>query len=148
MARIKSQYTCNACGSVSAKWSGKCLSCGEWNTLIESEVSSSGNRFSVKRAGIAQTSPVISLADIDAVDVPRVNSGINEFDRVLGGGLVPGGVILIGGDPGIGKSTLLLQILVNLSDKKKTLYISGEESGAQVALRAKRLGLQDRKSVV
>ena len=142
MAKIKSQYTCNACGSVSAKWSGKCLSCGEWNTLIESEVSSSGNRFSVKRAGIAQTSPVISLADIDAVDVPRVNSGINEFDRVLGGGLVPGGVILIGGDPGIGKSTLLLQTLVNLSDKKKTLYISGEESGAQVALRAKRLGLQ------
>lgn len=143
MAKIKTQYTCNACGSISAKWSGKCLSCGEWNTLTETEVASpSGNRFSAKRAGIAQTSPVISLADIDAIDVPRVASGINEFDRVLGGGLVPGGVILIGGDPGIGKSTLLLQTLVNLSNQKKTLYISGEESGAQVALRAKRLGLQ------
>lgn len=143
MAKAKSQYTCNACGSISAKWSGKCLSCGEWNTLVETEpVTSSGNRFSARRSGITQTSPVLSLSDIDAVDVPRIISGIGEFDRVLGGGLVPGGVVLIGGDPGIGKSTLLLQALVNLSSTQKVLYVSGEESGPQVALRAKRLGLQ------
>lgn len=143
MAKAKSQYTCSACGSISAKWSGKCLSCGEWNTLVETEpVTSSGNRFSARRSGITQTSPVLSLSDIDAVDVPRIISGISEFDRVLGGGLVPGGVVLIGGDPGIGKSTLLLQALVNLSSTQKVLYVSGEESGPQVALRAKRLGLQ------
>ncbi len=143
MAKAKSQYTCSACGSISAKWSGKCLSCGEWNTLVETEpVSPSGNRFSSRRSGITQTSPVLSLSDIDAVDVPRIISGISEFDRVLGGGLVPGGVVLIGGDPGIGKSTLLLQALVNLSSTHKVLYVSGEESGPQVALRAKRLGLQ------
>ena len=143
MAKAKSQYTCSACGSISAKWSGKCLSCGEWNTLVETEpVTSSGNRFSARRSGITQTSPVLSLSDIDAVDVPRIISGIGEFDRVLGGGLVPGGVVLIGGDPGIGKSTLLLQALVNLSSTQKVLYVSGEESGPQVALRAKRLRLQ------
>ncbi len=143
MAKAKTQYTCSACGSISAKWSGKCLSCGEWNTLVETEpVVASGNRFSAKRPGITQTSPVLSLADIDAVDVPRVISGISEFDRVLGGGLVPGGVVLIGGDPGIGKSTLLLQALTNLSNTHPVLYVSGEESGPQVALRAKRLGLQ------
>lgn len=143
MAKVKTQYTCNACGSISAKWSGKCLSCGAWNTLIETEpVTASGNRFSAKRAGITQTSPVLSLSEIDAVDVPRIISGIGEFDRVLGGGLVPGGVVLIGGDPGIGKSTLLLQALVNLASTQQVLYVSGEESGPQVALRAKRLGLQ------
>lgn len=143
MAKAKTQYTCNACGSISAKWSGKCLSCGAWNTLIETEpVTASGNRFSAKRTGITQTSPVLSLSEIDAVDVPRIISGIGEFDRVLGGGLVPGGVVLIGGDPGIGKSTLLLQALVNLASTQQVLYVSGEESGPQVALRAKRLGLQ------
>jgi DNA repair protein RadA/Sms len=82
----------------------------------------------------------MSLADIDAIDVPRFGTGIDEFDRVLGGGLVAGGVVLIGGDPGIGKSTLLLQALANLSLTKRVLYVSGEESGAQIALRAKRLG--------
>ncbi len=145
MAKAKSQYTCSACGNISTKWSGKCPACGEWNTLVETEpVSVSGNRFSAKRSGITQTSPVLSLSDIDVIDVPRIISGINEFDRVLGGGLVPGGVVLIGGDPGIGKSTLLLQALVNLSDTQKVLYVSGEESGPQVALRAKRLGLRTR----
>lgn len=113
--------------------------------MVETEAAAtSGNRFSAKRSGITQTSPVLSLADIEAVDVPRILSGIDEFDRVLGGGLVPGGVVLIGGDPGIGKSTLLLQTLVNLSKTKKVLYVSGEESGPQVALRAKRLGLDAR----
>ena len=91
--------------------------------------------------GLAQTAPVLSLADIEAVDVPRFSTDIEEFDRVLGGGLVAGGVVLIGGDPGIGKSTLLLQALANLSRSKKVLYVSGEESGAQIALRARRLAV-------
>ncbi len=141
MAKAKIQYSCTECGGVSSKWAGKCPACGQWNTLVETVVESSVNRFSANRQGITQTAPVLSLADIDAIDVPRFESGINEFDRVLGGGLVSGGVVLIGGDPGIGKSTLLLQALVNLARDKNVLYVSGEESGAQVALRAKRLGL-------
>ncbi len=141
MAKTKIQYICNLCGNHSAKWSGKCQACGEWNTLVETAIATnSSNRFS-KHQGVAQASPVMSLADIEAIEVPRIISAIHEFDRVLGGGLVPGGVVLIGGDPGIGKSTLLLQALVNLSQTQKVLYVSGEESGAQVALRAKRLGL-------
>lgn len=141
MAKAKIQYTCTECGGISSKWAGKCPACGQWNTLVETVIESSANRFSTNRQGIAQTAPVLSLADIDAIDVPRFESGINEFDRVLGGGLVSGGVVLIGGDPGIGKSTLLLQTLVNLAQHKNVLYVGGEESGAQVALRAKRLGL-------
>lgn len=100
-----------------------------------------GNRFSGKHQSLAQTAPVLNLSDIEASDVPRFGTGIDEFDRVLGGGLVPGGVVLIGGDPGIGKSTLLLQALSNLTRTKKVLYVSGEESGAQIALRANRLVL-------
>jgi len=91
---------------------------------------------------LAQTAPVLSLADIEAIDVPRFGTGIEEFDRVLGGGLVAGGVVLIGGDPGIGKSTLLLQALANLAATRNTLYVSGEESGAQIALRARRLQVE------
>jgi DNA repair protein RadA/Sms len=101
-------------------------------------VETSGNRFSSAQ-GLVKGAPVMRLADIEAIDVPRFGTGIDEFDRVLGGGLVAGGVVLIGGDPGIGKSTLLLQALANLSKFKRALYVSGEESGAQVALRARRL---------
>jgi DNA repair protein RadA/Sms len=106
--------------------------------LVESVVESSVNRFSSAQ-GLVKGAPVMRLADIEAIDVPRFGTGIDEFDRVLGGGLVAGGVVLIGGDPGIGKSTLLLQALANLSKFKRALYVSGEESGAQVALRARRL---------
>jgi DNA repair protein RadA/Sms len=104
-------------------------------------IESGTNRFSSQHQGLAQTAPVRSLAEIEAIDVPRFGTGVEEFDRVLGGGLVAGGVVLIGGDPGIGKSTLLLQALANLSKLKKVLYVSGEESGAQIALRARRLSL-------
>ncbi|MDB5729878.1 MAG: radA, partial [Noviherbaspirillum sp.] len=141
MAKQKTNYTCTECGGVANKWSGQCPSCGQWNTLVETIVEAGGNRFSAQHQGLAQTSPVLSLADIEAIDVPRFGTGIEEFDRVLGGGLVAGGVVLIGGDPGIGKSTLLLQALANMSRIKKTLYVSGEESGAQIALRAKRLAV-------
>jgi DNA repair protein RadA/Sms len=109
------------------------------------QVESTGvNRMSQTQnhKSLAQTAPVLSLADIDATDVPRFGTGIEEFDRVLGGGLVAGGVVLIGGDPGIGKSTLLLQALANLASTRSTLYVSGEESGAQIALRARRLQVE------
>ena len=142
MAKAKTNFSCTECGGVTNKWTGQCPACGQWNTLVESIVETAGaNRYSVQHQGLAQTAPVLSLADIDAVDVPRFGTGIEEFDRVLGGGLVAGGVVLIGGDPGIGKSTLLLQALANMARIKKVLYVSGEESGAQIALRARRLAL-------
>jgi DNA repair protein RadA/Sms len=144
MAKAKTNYTCSECGGISNKWTGQCPACHAWNTLVETVVEAPGlNRLSnpVHRS-LAQTAPVLSLADIEAVDVPRFGTGIEEFDRVLGGGLVAGGVVLIGGDPGIGKSTLLLQALANISQAKSTLYVSGEESGAQIALRARRLGVE------
>ena len=109
--------------------------------MVESVVETAANRFGGQAKGLVQGAPVMRLSDIEALDVPRFGTGIEEFDRVLGGGLVPGGVVLIGGDPGIGKSTLLLQALANLSRIKSALYVSGEESGAQVALRARRLGI-------
>jgi DNA repair protein RadA/Sms len=141
MAKDKSVFTCNECGGTSPKWLGKCPSCAAWNTLIESTaVAESGvrNRF----ASLAGTAQVAVLADIEASDVDRTPTGHSELDRVLGGGIVQGGVVLIGGDPGIGKSTLLLQALDSLQRSgKKTLYVTGEESGAQVALRSRRLGL-------
>ncbi|HEX8886860.1 MAG TPA: DNA repair protein RadA [Noviherbaspirillum sp.] len=146
MAKAKTNYTCSACGGIASKWTGQCPACGEWNTLVETTIETGNNRYtSSQPQGLAQASPVMSLADIEAIDVPRFGTGIEEFDRVLGGGLVAGGVVLIGGDPGIGKSTLLLQALANLSRVKRVLYVSGEESGAQIALRAKRLAVDARE---
>ncbi|ATQ77956.1 DNA repair protein RadA [Massilia violaceinigra] len=147
MAKAKTQYTCSDCGGISSKWTGQCTACHQWNTMVETVVDTPGvNRLSqTQHKSLAQTAPVLSLADIEAVDVPRFGTGIEEFDRVLGGGLVSGGVVLIGGDPGIGKSTLLLQALANISHIKSTLYVSGEESGAQIALRARRLGVDGKE---
>ena len=145
MAKAKTHYTCSDCGGISNKWTGQCPACQQWNTLVETVPETPGlNRLSSppQYRSLAQTAPVLSLADIEVQDVPRFGTGIDEFDRVLGGGLVAGGVVLIGGDPGIGKSTLLLQALANLSNSKSTLYVSGEESGAQIALRARRLGVE------
>ncbi|MBA5686930.1 DNA repair protein RadA [Rugamonas apoptosis] len=147
MAKVKTNYTCSDCGAISSKWTGQCGACQQWNTMVETLPDNPGaNRYSnTQHQALAQTAPVLSLADIDAIDVPRFGTGIEEFDRVLGGGLVAGGVVLIGGDPGIGKSTLLLQALANLSHLKSVLYVSGEESGAQIALRAKRLAIDARE---
>jgi DNA repair protein RadA/Sms len=146
MAKAKTNYTCTECGGTATKWTGQCSSCQQWNTMVETIIEQGGNnRYSQpQHMALAQTAPVLSLADIEATDVPRFGTGIEEFDRVLGGGLVAGGVVLIGGDPGIGKSTLLLQALANVSHIKKVLYVSGEESGAQIALRAKRLNIDAR----
>ena len=140
MAKAKTIYSCTECGGQSPKWQGQCPHCMAWNTLVESiaEAASAGaNRY----AALTKSSGVQSLADVEAAEVPHQTTGIAEFDRVLGGGLVRGGVVLIGGDPGIGKSTLLLQALCHLSAQRKVLYVSGEESAQQIALRAKRLAL-------
>ena len=136
----KTIYTCSECGGTNPKWLGKCPHCNAWNTLEESAAeSASGSRH--RFSPLAKAAGVATLADIDAADVARCPTGQEELDRVLGGGIVPGGVVLIGGDPGIGKSTLLLQAVDTISTQMKALYVTGEESSAQVALRARRLGL-------
>ena len=141
MAKSKSIYSCSECGATSPKWQGQCPGCGEWNTLVESVAEkASGHRFE----SLAPGARPVNLSQIEARETERIATGIGEFDRALGGGLVAGGVVLIGGDPGIGKSTLLLQALSLLAGTNKVLYVSGEESGEQVALRARRLGLETR----
>ena len=140
-AKPKTQYSCTECGAVSSKWQGQCPGCAQWNTLVESVIESSQP---AKRsfASLGGSSGVQALASIRAQEEARQATGVDEFDRVLGGGLVAGGVVLIGGDPGIGKSTLLLQALARLAQAgQNVLYVSGEESGEQVALRAQRLAL-------
>ena len=139
MAKAKSHYVCAECGGTSPKWQGQCPQCGAWNTLSEATLeAAAGARF----ASIAPTAEVVTLGELAATELPRESTGLAEFDRVLGGGVVPGGVVLIGGDPGIGKSTLLLQALATMAQRMKVLYVSGEESAAQVALRARRLGVE------
>jgi len=140
MAKAKTIYSCTECGGQSPKWQGQCPHCMAWNTLVEAIAEAapkSGNRFSA----LAASGQLQRLVEVEAAEVSRTPTGIAEFDRVLGGGLVAGGVVLIGGDPGIGKSTLLLQTLAHLAPANKVLYVSGEESAQQIALRAKRLAL-------
>ena len=145
MAKKKTAYVCSDCGSEHAKWQGQCNDCGAWNTLQEFVVSSSKtpsrDASYAGYAGAAGDQGIQRLADVDLAEVPRVGSGMQEFDRVLGGGLVPGSAILIGGRPGAGKSTLLLQTMCTLAAQMPALYVTGEESLQQVAMRAKRLGL-------
>ena len=149
MAKDKTLFSCHECGATSPRWLGKCPGCGAWNTLVETVAEVPGtskNRLSTSSgqyAGLAQAQAVQPLAAIEASEVARTPTGLAELDRVLGGGMVEGGVVLIGGDPGIGKSTLLLQALDALQRLGlPTLYVTGEESGAQVALRSRRLGLE------
>ncbi len=137
MAKAKPIYTCGSCGGQQPKWQGQCPDCGAWNTLSESAVLP-------KRSERAQHAGRVELTRLDRVDVStvdRLTTGLGEFDRVLGGGLVPGGVVLIGGDPGIGKSTLLLKALANLAPRVPTCYVTGEESLEQIGLRAQRLAV-------
>ncbi|MBS1139698.1 MAG: radA [Proteobacteria bacterium] len=143
MAKVKTIYSCTECGATSPKWQGQCPGCNDWNTLVEivAEKSPTNSRFE----SLAPTARLQNLSEIEAREVDRIATGVGEFDRALGGGLVNGAVVLIGGDPGIGKSTLLLQALAHLSLANKVLYVSGEESGEQVALRARRLGLDTRR---
>jgi DNA repair protein RadA/Sms len=142
MAKTKTIYACTECGGQALKWQGQCPHCQAWNTLEEtlSEGAPSSNRFAL----IADGSKLQRLSEVEATEESRLATGVAEFDRVLGGGLVPGGVVLIGGDPGIGKSTLLLQALGDMGATRKVLYVSGEESPQQIALRSLRLGVDAR----
>jgi len=143
MAKVKSIYSCNECGANSPKWVGQCPGCGAWNTLVESIAANKpGSERGWRFGSPAETATVQSLDVIPSEKIVRIPTGIAEFDRVLGGqGLVSGSVTLIGGDPGIGKSTLLLQAVAAISHSAPVLYVTGEESAQQVALRARRLGL-------
>lgn len=139
MAKAKISYVCNQCGAQSPQWAGQCPDCNAWNSFTEQN-----NQFTASRqkgyAGTAQPT-ILHLSHISPSEQPRISTGLAELDRVLGGGLVPGSVILLGGDPGIGKSTILLQMLSQLSEKHRALYVTGEESLQQVSLRAERLGV-------
>ncbi|SIS72154.1 DNA repair protein RadA [Alicyclobacillus vulcanalis] len=136
MPKVKTQYVCQSCGHVEVKWMGRCPGCGEWNTLVEETVSPRG-AFSPSKARVVPR-PILS---IPAQSENRLSTGISECDFVLGGGVVPGSLVLIGGDPGIGKSTLLLQVSHAMAQSgHRVLYVSGEESAAQIRLRAERLG--------
>ncbi|MBP7490335.1 MAG: DNA repair protein RadA [Azospira sp.] len=142
MAKTKSIYTCTECGAQSPKWQGQCSACNAWNTLVETVAEAGGKGSGHRFESLAPGTPKLqALSEIETREAARLPTGLSEFDRALGGGLVAGGVVLIGGDPGIGKSTLLLQALAALAPQHKVLYVSGEESGQQVALRARRLQL-------
>src|SRR5690348_17286797 len=145
MARPISVFVCSACGGETLKWQGQCPACGEWNSLEQRAVrmtgaARGGGGQSASGAGSVGAAPV-PLAGGKALDLERLPSGQGELDRVLGGGIVPGSVTLLGGDPGIGKSTLLLQVAAHVAGGRGVVYASGEESVSQVALRARRLGL-------
>ena len=136
MAKPSTQFTCQACGAVAARWVGRCTSCGTWSSLVE-EVTAKASRN--KKA--SATSGVQSVSAVLPDSAARILTGIAELDRVLGGGVVLGGVTLVGGDPGVGKSTLLMQALAGLARQgHRVLYVSGEESAGQTAARARRLG--------
>ena len=137
MVKSKSIYSCTECGGQTLKWQGQCPYCQVWNTLVETIADKITSHFTQ----VSEISQVQSLGEVKGGEQPRYSTGVAEFDRVLGGGLVHGSVVLLGGDPGIGKSTLLLQALCHMSITRDVLYVSGEESARQVALRAKRLAL-------
>ena len=140
MAKSKTVYVCSDCGSEYAKWQGQCFDCKAWNTLSRLSVDTAATQQ--RRAGFAgQLSAPKPLKEVSLEDLPRVPSTLGELDRVLGGGLVPGSVILVSGNPGAGKSTLLIQVMCELARERQALYITGEESLSQIAMRAKRLGL-------
>ncbi len=141
--KTKKTYTCTECGAQFPKWAGQCGECNAWNSLVETvaEGAAATGRW-VGYAGASAAAEISDLGSVAAGETPRISTGLGELDRVLGGGLVPGSVVLIGGDPGIGKSTLLLQVLAALRDVLPGLYVTGEESAAQVSQRARRLGLE------
>lgn len=141
MAKVKTQFICSNCGFVSARYMGRCPNCGQWNTLIEEKiVPEVANRKARISLDGRQAKPQ-KISEITTSEVDSVKSSIAEFDRVLGGGVVPGSMILIGGDPGIGKSTLLLQVSGKLAKDNSVLYVAGEESASQIKMRADRLGV-------
>ena len=145
MAKVKTLFSCTVCGAQSPKWVGQCSSCQAWNTLEETVVKSTSGSRESRFDTLAPAAAVQLLTEVDAEHFNRISTGSAELDRVLGGGLVKGSVILLGGDPGIGKSTLLLQALQTMSQSEPVLYITGEESAEQIALRAQRLGIDGKQ---
>ena len=142
MSKVKKAYVCNDCGADYSKWQGQCSECGAWNSIAEIRLSSAKSSApSYQGYANSKVQKVTRLNEIDLQELPRFSSGMDEFDRVLGGGFVPGSVVLIGGNPGAGKSTVLLQTLCTLAERHQALYITGEESLQQVAMRAQRLQL-------
>ncbi|HET6747572.1 MAG TPA: DNA repair protein RadA [Candidatus Saccharimonadales bacterium] len=148
MAKLKTQFICQNCGASYPKWTGKCENCGEWNTLVEQEVAGSGKSAVARSAhsGKVLTPQTMNTIRLEQT-VERMKTGFDDLDVVLGGGILPGGVLLVAGQPGIGKSTLLLQVASELGKKEPVLYASGEESAGQVKLRAERLGANDREQL-
>jgi DNA repair protein RadA/Sms len=141
MAKSRNTFQCDECGALLSKWAGQCPECQAWNSIVETRVIPDGPRRHTGFSG-QTTNQVCDLAGLSASEQQRITIGITEFDRVLGGGLVPGSVLLLGGDPGIGKSTLLLQLTAALAGRHSSLYVTGEESLDQVSMRARRLGLE------
>ena len=144
MAKAKTRYECTACGAVYPKWNGRCTSCGAWNTIEEAlpEIAVPAARGkSGTHGGTDLSAQIRELSEIGTNDDIRYDTGLPELNRVLGGGLVKGSAVLLGGEPGIGKSTLLLQICQHLGEAHSVLYVSGEESARQIKLRAQRLGV-------
>ncbi len=142
MAKVKTIYACSECGGQTLKWQGQCPHCSAWNTLTETVAEKT---VASRYQSLAQSSQLTHLKQVEADEEPRLSTEIGELDRVLGGGLVRGAVVLIGGDPGIGKSTLLLQALAGMSERSRVVYVSGEESAQQIALRGRRLQVQPDK---
>lgn len=143
MAKSKTAWVCNECGADFSRWMGQCSECKSWNTITEYKVAKSSSPSVAKFSGYAGqvTAKIETLESIELTELPRISSGLQEFDRVLGGGIVPGSAVLIGGSPGAGKSTLLLQTMCHLAKQMTVLYVTGEESLQQVAMRADRLKL-------
>ena len=142
MEKVKKAFFCQICGTQHTQWQGQCKGCKDWNTIVEEIISKETNAVWKKDITPTRTSP-IQINDINVDSIPRFVTGDKELDTVLGGGMVPGSVILLGGEPGIGKSTLLLQLALRI--KKKVLYVSGEESQHQIKLRANRIGFKNDK---
>jgi DNA repair protein RadA/Sms len=142
MAKIVTRFVCQSCGYSSPRWIGKCPNCSEWNTFVEESQAPT----SARRAAIPSKLDPVAIGDVEANEAPRIRVGMDEFDRVLGGGLVAGSLVLLGGDPGIGKSTLMMQVALQLKDQL-ILYVTGEESVRQIKLRADRLGASASKNI-
>ena len=144
MAKARSQFVCQQCGASFSKWAGRCENCGEWNSLVEQVVSSGGSSVVDKSAGRGKALKTSSIREAASESgLERLSTGIDDLDTVLGGGFLVGGVVLVAGQPGIGKSTLLAQVAAHIAKTKSVLYVSGEESVSQVKLRAERLGAAD-----
>ncbi|MCL2280352.1 AAA family ATPase, partial [Candidatus Saccharibacteria bacterium] len=142
MAKVRVKFVCQQCGASFPKWAGKCESCGAWNSLLEQAPVAGGKSVIARSQGRKLVAEKIKNVRIDTV-ASRISSGFDDLDAVLGGGLMPGGVALLAGQPGIGKSTLLMQMSAKISEKEAVLYVSGEESSSQIKLRAERLGAKN-----